>query len=74
MDFISIHPVKFQYSKYEDKFWHKNCFKCTECRDPLAGKSFNLRGTRVYCADCYDGKYSGACYSCKRGFRGSMWL
>lgn len=33
----------------ENRFWHKNCFRCTTCNKPLAVDSYQSHESILYC-------------------------
>ncbi|XP_055500082.1 four and a half LIM domains protein 1a [Leucoraja erinacea] len=37
---------------YEERQWHKDCFKCRKCYGSLANKRFVTHNRDVYCSDC----------------------
>jgi uncharacterized CHY-type Zn-finger protein len=43
-----------EFVKYDDKFFHNECFVCYRCRKPLSGESFRLKGPNRFCIPCAD--------------------
>lgn len=46
----------------DGKLWHKECFVCYECGEPL--KKFVERDDHLYCPPCLTRKFDGVCYAC----------
>ncbi|KAK3750350.1 hypothetical protein QZH41_010266 [Actinostola sp. cb2023] len=43
-----------EFVKYEEKFYHNECFVCARCKKQLSGESFRLRDDRRLCINCSD--------------------
>ncbi|XP_031564346.1 four and a half LIM domains protein 2-like [Actinia tenebrosa] len=43
-----------EFVKYDEKFFHHECFVCYRCRKPLSGESFRIRGANRLCIPCAD--------------------
>nr|CDS32304.1 Four and a half LIM domains protein 3 [Hymenolepis microstoma] len=40
-----------KYSIYKDKSFHRECFTCSECNQPIDGKKFIIKDGKYCCAD-----------------------
>jgi len=54
------------------KKYHKECFCCTQCSEPLAGvKQKKEEDGRVFCQPCWVELYAKTCFVCKQKIEGS---
>ncbi|VDN99245.1 unnamed protein product [Rodentolepis nana] len=40
-----------KYTIYQDKSFHRECFTCSECNQPIEGKKFVIKDGKYCCAD-----------------------
>ncbi|VDL93796.1 unnamed protein product [Schistocephalus solidus] len=40
-----------KYTIYNNKTYHKECFTCFQCKQPLEGKKFFIKDGQNYCAE-----------------------
>jgi len=52
--------------KFEDNPYHPECFVCSQCRQPLSGKSIRQHNGRNYDSDCYASFHAKKCGGCKK--------
>jgi len=69
--FIFIHVHLFLSSgtkkmEYKTRQWHEKCFSCVVCKSAIGTKSFIPRDQEVYCATCYEEKFSTRCVKCDK--------
>ena len=41
-----------KFVAYDEKFYHRDCFTCAKCDQPLAGEKFRVRGEDKVCMKC----------------------
>ncbi|KAM3173512.1 hypothetical protein ACTXT7_012371 [Hymenolepis weldensis] len=47
---VIIDPSE-QYVLYDDKAYHKGCFRCSQCQTPLNGKQFCIVNGQYLCPE-----------------------
>lgn len=52
--------------EYKTRQWHEKCFSCVVCKSAIGTKSFIPREQEVYCATCYEEKFSTRCVKCDK--------
>lgn len=52
--------------EYKTRQWHEKCFSCVVCKTAIGTKSFIPREQEVYCATCYEEKFSTRCVKCDK--------
>nr|CAB3263425.1 Lhx3 LIM/homeobox protein Lhx3a type 1 [Phallusia mammillata] len=52
--------------KVQERPWHANCLKCSECGSQLTDKCFS-RGNTVYCKEDFFRRHGTKCASCHQG-------
>ncbi|XP_058801715.1 transforming growth factor beta-1-induced transcript 1 protein isoform X1 [Phymastichus coffea] len=52
--------------EYKTRQWHEKCFCCVVCKSPIGTKSFIPREQEIYCAGCYEDKFSTRCVKCNK--------
>lgn len=52
--------------EYKTRQWHEKCFSCVVCKSSIGTKSFIPRDQEVYCATCYEEKFSTRCVKCDK--------
>lgn len=71
-NFIFIHVHLFflfsgtKKMEYKTRQWHEKCFSCVVCKSAIGTKSFIPRDQEVYCATCYEEKFSTRCVKCDK--------
>ncbi|KAJ3089814.1 hypothetical protein HK102_005448 [Quaeritorhiza haematococci] len=58
-------PTGVSYTQDEVVYsYHRTCFLCAGCKDPLDRKPFFLHATQPYCKPCFEDKVCGRCDAC----------
>ncbi|XP_044177392.1 four and a half LIM domains protein 2-like isoform X2 [Acropora millepora] len=65
-------PIKSSIVKHDEKPFHPECFACSICSKPLAGKPFTKHEGRNVCQDCYRSNYAKRCATCNELIEGSV--
>jgi uncharacterized CHY-type Zn-finger protein len=55
---------------YKNEPWHRECFTCTNCENPLAGQRFTSRDDKPYCAECFGELFAKRCTACTKPITG----
>lgn len=65
---VCIFPLSLGTKKmeYKTRQWHEKCFSCVVCKSSIGTKSFIPRDQEVYCATCYEEKFSTRCVKCDK--------
>lgn len=50
--------------------WHRECFNCTTCRNPLQAEVYVLNNA-PYCGECYHQANNSTCRGCGKGVEGT---
>ncbi|CAF1056122.1 unnamed protein product [Rotaria sp. Silwood1] len=58
-------PIGAKYAKNGEKYWHRDCFQCTNCQAPLTNYKVDGDG-KNYCVVCYNDKYASKCIACNK--------
>ena len=56
---------------FKNEAWHRDCFTCAHCREPLAGQKFAARNDQPYCAKCFGQLFAKRCTACKTPITGT---
>ncbi|KAM3842731.1 four and a half LIM domains protein 2-like [Diretmus argenteus] len=64
-------PITSGGVTYRDQPWHKVCFVCTGCKEPLSGQRFTSRDDVTYCLSCFCNLFSKKCVSCSTPISGA---
>mmetsp|Transcript_4867 Transcript_4867/g.7223 ORF Transcript_4867/g.7223 Transcript_4867/m.7223 type:complete len:397 (+) Transcript_4867:114-1304(+) len=48
---------QMEMQKWDEKFYHKNCFRCLECNKTLVPKSVAMMSGDLYCKGCFKKKF-----------------
>lgn len=65
-------PIKTASVKHDDNVYHSECFTCTMCAQPLAGKPFTKHEGNNVCQDCYRNNFAKRCAACEKLIEGSV--
>ena len=65
-------PIKSTSVKHDGNSYHSECFVCSLCSQPLAGKPFTKHGGSNVCQDCYRSSYAKRCAACQELIEGSV--
>ena len=65
-------PIKSSSVKHDGSTYHSECFTCTMCSQPLAGKPFTKFEGNNVCQDCYRNNYAKKCAACDQLIEGSV--
>ncbi|EDO34191.1 predicted protein, partial [Nematostella vectensis] len=52
--------------------YHSDCFVCSRCRKPLAGKTFTEHEGSWVCDDCYHDRYAKRCNMCHQSLEANV--
>ena len=47
-------PGVGRYIRLGDRWWHRACFSCSSCAQPLADTGFSVEGDSLACVRCVD--------------------
>lgn len=64
--------IKSSSVKHDGNTYHSECFVCTMCSQPLAGKPFTKHEKNNVCQDCYRNNYAKRCAACENLIEGSV--
>ena len=64
--------IKSSSVKHDNNIYHSECFVCTACAQPLAGKPFTKYEGSNICQDCYRDNYAKRCAACLQLIEGSV--
>lgn len=59
-----------EFQTNEFNFRHRECFKCSNCDESLAGQRFTSRDDRPYCSNCFARLFAKQCFACNRAITG----
>lgn len=65
-------PIKTASVKHDGNVYHSECFTCTMCAQPLAGKPFTKHEGNNVCQDCYRNNFAKRCAACEKLIEGSV--
>ena len=65
-------PIKSSSVKHDGNSYHSECFVCSMCSQPLAGKPFTKHEGSNICQDCYRNSYAKRCAACQELIEGSV--
>lgn len=65
-------PIKTASVKHDGNVYHSECFTCTICTQPLAGKPFTKHEGSNVCQDCYRNNFAKRCAACEKLIEGSV--
>uniref|UniRef100_A0A8D0ATS8 LIM zinc-binding domain-containing protein n=1 Tax=Sander lucioperca TaxID=283035 RepID=A0A8D0ATS8_SANLU len=52
--------------EHKGNSWHKNCFTCNRCQQPIGTRSFIQKDANNYCMPCYEKQFALQCVTCKK--------
>ena len=63
-------PIRQGGVTYKLEAYHKQCFKCYECGNSLAGQRFTLKDNNPICPECFGKHYAQKCFECAEPITG----
>lgn len=66
INFFPVSHLGTKKMEYKTRQWHEKCFSCVVCKTAIGTKSFIPREQEVYCATCYEEKFSTRCVKCAK--------
>lgn len=55
-----------------DKSWHKKCFQCEMCSDPIGRATYKCVGEKAYCLKCHVAHILPKCQLCVQPLVGGV--